>query len=326
MEQKQVRPSLFAGLLKNAWVWILVTVAAIVNWMAFSPEILPASAATATRWAALLALGYLTWKRRSLTVWILFSLILGAEVGFDFPQLADWYNVLSKIFIKLIKTIIAPLLFGTLIVGIAGHADMKQVGRMGLKALIYFEVVTTIALVIGLVAINVSKAGVGIPQMDLGGDLPEVRQPMSGPEIVLHTFPENFIRSIAEGEILQIVVFCLLFAFAMTMVPYAQRRPFLLFAESLSEIMFKFTGIVMYLAPFGVGGAIAYTVAKMGLGVFQNLLLLLVTLYVALFVFILFVLIPTALLFKVPLRRFWKYASEPVTIAFATTKIGRAHV
>ncbi|MFZ4559909.1 MAG: dicarboxylate/amino acid:cation symporter [Saprospiraceae bacterium] len=319
MDTQEMRPSLLSGLKKNAWAWILVTIAAIVNWAAFSLEVLPAGAATASRWAALFALGYLTWKRKSLTVWILFSLVLGAEVGFDFPQFADWYNVLSKMFIKLIKTIIAPLLFGTLIVGIAGHADMKQVGRMGLKALIYFEIVTTVALVIGLAAINISKAGVGIPQMDLGGELPEVRKPMTGPEIVLHTFPENFIRSIAEGEILQIVVFCLLFAFAMTMVPYDKRRPFLVFAESLSEIMFKFTGIVMYLAPFGVGGAIAYTVAKMGLSVFQNLLMLLVTLYVALFVFILFVLVPVALIFKVPIRRFWKYASEPVTIAFATT-------
>ena len=232
MDTQEMRPSLLSGLKKNAWAWILVTIAAIVNWAAFSLEALPAGAATASRWAALFALGYLTWKRKSLTVWILFSLVLGAEVGFDFPQFADWYNVLSKMFIKLIKTIIAPLLFGTLIVGIAGHADMKQVGRMGLKALIYFEIVTTVALVIGLAAINISKAGVGIPQMDLGGELPEVRKPMTGPEIVLHTFPENFIRSIAEGEILQIVVFCLLFAFAMTMVPYDKRRPFLVFAEA----------------------------------------------------------------------------------------------
>ena len=140
MDTQEMRPSLLSGLKKNAWAWILVTIAAIVNWAAFSLEALPAGAATASRWAALFALGYLTWKRKSLTVWILFSLVLGAEVGFDFPQFADWYNVLSKMFIELIKTIIAPLLFGTLIVGIAGHADMKQVGRMGLKALIYFEI------------------------------------------------------------------------------------------------------------------------------------------------------------------------------------------
>lgn len=311
--------NLLSGLVKNAWVWILITVAAILNWLAYGPGSVPEVAALAGRWAAILAVGYLTYKRKSLTVWILFALVLGAELGFDLPQFAEWYNVMSKIFIRLIKTIIAPLLFGTLVVGIAGHADMKQVGRMGLKALIYFEVVTTIALLIGLVAINISQAGVGIPQLDLGGELPEVRKPMTGPEIVLHTFPENFIRSIAEGEILQIVVFCLIFAFAMMKVPYDRRRPFLVFAESLSEIMFKFTSLVMYTAPFGVGGAIAYTVAKMGLGVFSNLAMLLVTLYVALAAFILLVLLPVALLFKVPLRRFWKYASEPVTIAFATT-------
>lgn len=310
---------LLAGLMKNAWVLILITIAALLNWLAFGPGLVPEHVAVGSRWVAIFAIGYLTYKRKSLTVWILFALIAGAEVGFDFPQFAQWYDVLSKIFIRLIKTIIAPLLFGTLIVGIAGHADMKQVGRMGLKALIYFEVVTTIALIIGLVAINISKAGVGIPQMDLGGELPEVRSPMTGPEIVLHTFPENFIRSIAEGEILQIVVFCLFFAFAMMKVPYDRRRPFLVFAESLSEIMFKFTNLVMYTAPFGVGGAIAYTVAKMGLGVFSNLAMLLVTLYIALIAFILLVLLPAALIFRVPIRRFWKYASEPVTIAFATT-------
>ena len=301
------------------WVWAIVTVAAFINWLAFGPKVLPEIAADTSRWVALAALGYATWKKKSLTVWILFALVLGAEIGHTFPAGADWYNVLSKIFIKMIKTIIAPLLFGTLVVGIAGHSDMKSVGRMGLKAIIYFEVVTTIALVIGLFAINISKAGVGIPQMPVTEGLPEVRQPMTGPEIVLHTFPENIIKSIAEGEILQIVVFCILFAFAMNLVPYVQRRPFLVFAESLSEIMFKFTGLVMYLAPFGVGGAIAYTVAKLGLGVFQNLAMLLLTLYVALFVFILLVLVPAAMLFKVPLRRFWRFASEPVTIAFATT-------
>jgi proton glutamate symport protein len=203
--------------------------------------------------------------------------------------------------------------------GVAGHSDMKSVGRMGVKALIYFELVTTLALIIGLTAINISKAGVGIPELVSSEKLPEVRKPMTGPEIVLHTFPENIVKSISEGEILQIVVFCLLFAFAMTLVPMVKRKPFLTFADSLSEIMFKFTGLVMYTAPFGVGGAIAFTVAKLGLGVFQNLAMLLLTLYVALFAFLVCVLLPVALIFKVPVRRFWKFAGEPVMLAFATS-------
>ncbi len=300
-------------------VWIVVGVALFINFLAYGLHVLPDLVATIARWIGLAGLAYLAYRRGSITTWILFALILGAEVGHTLPGGAEWYNVMSKVFIKLIKTIVAPLIFGTLLVGIAGHSDMKAVGRMGLKAIIYFEIVTTIALVIGLAAINITKAGENLPPMPTTETLPEVRKPMTGPEIVLHTFPENLIKSISEGEILQIVVFCLIFAFAMTQVTPERRRPFLTFAESLSEIMFKFTNIVMYFAPFGVGGAIAYTVAKLGLGVFANLGLLLLTLYGALVVFILGVLLPAALIFRIPVRRFWKYASEPVTIAFATT-------
>lgn len=299
--------------------WGIVGAALVVILLSFVLNVLPPVVGTVGCWVAVAALGYLTYHRRSINAWILFALVFGALIGYTFPGGADWYNVMSKIFIKLIKTIVAPLLFGTLLVGIAGHSDMKAVGRMGLKALIYFELVTTIALVIGLAAINITKAGVGLPQMPQTEALPELRTPMTGPEIVLHTFPDNVIKSIAEGEILQIVVFCLLFAFAMTMVTPERRRPFLTFAESLSEIMFKFTNIIMYFAPFGVGGAIAYTVAKLGLGVFANLGMLLLTLYGALIVFILGVLLPVALIFRVPIRRFLKYVSEPLTIAFATT-------
>lgn len=299
--------------------WGIVGAALVVILLSFVLHVLPPVIGTVGCWVAVAALGYLTYQRKSINTWILFALVFGALIGYTFPGGADWYNVLSKIFIKLIKTIVAPLLFGTLLVGIAGHSDMKAVGRMGLKALIYFELVTTVALVIGLAAINITKAGVGLPQMPQTEALPQLRTPMTGPEIVLHTFPDNVIKSIAEGEILQIVVFCLLFAFAMTMVTPERRRPFLTFAESLSEIMFKFTNIIMYFAPFGVGGAIAYTVAKLGLGVFANLGMLLLTLYGALIVFILGVLLPVALIFRVPIRRFLKYVSEPLTIAFATT-------
>lgn len=319
MEKQLPAQKRSAALRTLGLIFGLVSLAAMVNWLAYGPQILPNEVAVAARWLALLGLGYLAWHRNNITTWILYALLFGAELGYDLPAYADWYNVFSKIFIRMIKTVIAPLLFGTLIVGIAGHADMKSVGRMGLKALIYFEVVTTLALVVGLVAINFSQAGVGIPELKSNEPLPEVREPMSGPEIVLHTFPENIFKSVAEGEILQIVVFCLFFAFAMTMAPLNYRKSFLHFAESLSEIMFKFTALVMYIAPFGVGGAIAYTVAKLGLGVFQNLAMLLLTLYVALFVFVVGVLIPVAFLFKVPLRRFWQYASEPVMLAFATS-------
>lgn len=308
------------GLTTRTYVVLgIVAISLLVNWLSYGAHAVPESIAVSLRWVSLGALGFLAWKRRSITSWILFALIFGAELGHDLPAYAEWYNVFSKIFIRLIKTVIAPLLFGTLVMGVAGHSDMKSVGRMGVKALIYFELVTTLALIIGLTAINISKAGVGIPELVSGEKLPEVRKPMTGPEIVLHTFPENIVKSISEGEILQIVVFCLLFAFAMTLVPMVKRKPFLTFADSLSEIMFKFTGLVMYTAPFGVGGAIAFTVAKLGLGVFQNLAMLLLTLYVALFAFLVCVLLPVALIFKVPVLRFWKFAGEPVMLAFATS-------
>lgn len=270
------------------------------------------------RWAAIISLGLLTYKKKALTGWILFSIIAGAEIGYDFPVIAVELKFLSKIFINLIKTVVAPLLFATLVVGIAGHADLKQVGRMAWKSILYFEVVTTIALFVGLAAINISRAGVGIPQADMAGaELPAV-QKQHWDEIVIHSFPENIAKSIAEGQILQIVVFSVLFGIGLAMVQEHKRKPMLDFTESLAETMFKFTNLIMYVAPIGVGAAMAYTVGKMGVGVFLNLLQLLLTLYAALFVFILCVLVPIALLLRINIRTFAKAIAEPVSIAFGT--------
>lgn len=272
------------------------------------------------RWIALVIISFFAYKRKSLTVWIFVSMLVGAEIGYDFPAFAINLKVISTAFLKLIKTIIAPLLFATLVVGIAGHSNIKQVGRMGIKSLIYFEVVTTIALFIGLAAINLSKAGVGINFSDLHPSeekITVIKQSTS--DIFLHIFPENIAKSIAEGQVLQVVIFSILFAIAMAMISHEKRKPMLDFAESLSEIMFKFTHIIMYFAPFGVGAAIAYTVGSMGFGVLVNLFQLLTTLYAALIAFLLLVLLPIALLFKVPLRKFVQAIAEPVSIAFATT-------
>jgi len=276
-------------------------------------------APTAARWIAILALIGYGVARRSLTTWILIGMVAGAEVGHDWPQLAINLRVLSQIFLRLIRTIVAPLLFGTLVVGIAGHANLKQVGRMGIKALIYFEVVTTLALLVGLAAINLSKAGVGIklPPAPKGDQLPAVKQTVS--DLILHAFPENIAKSVAEGQLLQIVVFSIIFGIALALVSEPKRQPMLRFTESLAETMFKFTNIVMLFAPIGVGAAIAYTVGHMGLGILVNLFRLLATLYVALIVFTLFVLLPIALLARIPVRKFARAIAEPVSIAFATT-------
>jgi proton glutamate symport protein len=274
---------------------------------------------TGSRWLLIAALVGLGLKKRSLTTWILISMVIGAEVGHDMPTVAVNLRVLSLVFLRMIKTIIAPLLFATLVVGVAGHADLKQVGRMGVKALVYFEVVTTLALFIGLAAINLTQAGKGInlPPQEHTEKLEVTKQ--SATEVITHVFPENIAKAVAEGQVLQVVVFALVFGVALALVPEHRRRPLLTVTESLADVMFKFTNIVMLFAPIGVGAAIAYTVGHMGLGILVNLAKLLATLYVALIGFLLLVLLPVALIVRAPLKRFIAAIAEPVSLAFATT-------
>lgn len=281
---------------------------------------IPHVALMVLRWIAVATVVWFAIQKRSLTTWILVSMVIGAELGHDYPAIAVNFQVLSKIFLQLIKTIIAPLLFATLVVGIAGHSDIRQVGRMGWKSLVYFEIVTTVALFIGLAAINISQAGAGIvmPPDALHEKLPETK-PQTWQEVVLHVFPENVAKSIYHGDILPIVVFSVLFGISLLLVKDKFRGPMLGFCESLSEVMFKFTNIVMYFAPVGVGAAIAYTVGHGGLSILGNLLQLLLTLYFALIVFIFVVFLPVALIIKLPIGRFIREISEPVSIAFATT-------
>ena len=272
------------------------------------------------RWIPIICYVLFAWRKKKLTTWIFVSMVAGAEFGHDMPLIARELNIVSQIFIRMVKTIIAPLLFGTLVTGIAGHANLKQVGRMGWKSLVYFEVVSTIALFIGLAAINISKAGMGVtvpPEMTHGA-LPQV-QAQSWRDIVLHVFPENIAKSIAEGQVLQIVVFSILFGIALAMVKEQYRAPMLRFTDSLTTVMFKFTNMIMLFAPFAVFAAIAYSVGHMGLGVLVNLFELLGTLYIALLVFLAGVLLPIMLTLKIPLRLFIKAVGEPATIAFATT-------
>ncbi len=272
------------------------------------------------RWIAIIAIvGYAVYKK-SLTTWILISMIVGAEFGYDLPSVAVKMQIVSKIFLRLIKTIIAPLLFATLVVGIAGHSNLKQVGRMGWKSLLYFEIVSTIALFIGLFAINISKAGIGVnvPDVVNQAEVQQVAQ-VTGSDMILHIFPENIAKSIYEGQVLQIVVFSIIFGIAVAMIKEKYRSPMLRFTESLAETMFKFTRLIMYFAPFAVFAAIAYSIGHMGLDILVNLFKLLATLYVSLIIFLLVVLLPVALIFKIPVKKFLSKIAEPVTIAFATT-------
>jgi proton glutamate symport protein len=258
-------------------------------------------------------------RRLSLTTWILIAIIVGGAFGYFFPAAATELRILSTIFIRLIRTIVAPLLFATLVVGIAGHGNLKQVGRMGVKAIVYFEIVTTLALLIGWAAISISRAGVGITlPPPAPGEQTAVPPPQTWQDILLHVFPENIAKAVADGEVLQVVVFSVIFGAALALVPEPRRRPMLTFTETLAETMFRFTNIVMLFAPIGVGAAIAYTVGHLGIGILVNLAKLLATMYVAVAVFIVGVLLPVALIARVPLRRFIAAAAEPTSIAFAT--------
>ena len=272
----------------------------------------------------IIALGLLVayaFTKRSLTTWIMISMLLGVEFGHDLPEIGVKMQLMSKIFLRMVKTVIAPLLFATLVVGIAGHSDLKQVGRMGWKSIVYFEIVSTIALFIGLIAINISGAGVGVclPKVSATAhSLGEVHA-QTFEDVVLHIFPENVAKAIYDGQILQIVVFSILFGIAVAMLADRHKQPMIRFSESLAETMFKFTNLIMYFAPIAVFAAMAYTVGHMGINILVNLMKLLFTLYIALFVFIVLVLIPITFIFKIPLIKFIKAVSKPASIAFATT-------
>jgi proton glutamate symport protein len=262
------------------------------------------------------------WTGLTLTQQIILGLVVGIVAGTlvsrTNPALAQYFNPFSQLFLRLIKMIIAPLIFSTLVAGIAGAGHVKAVGRMGLRAMIYFEVVTTIALLIGLLAVNILKPGAGLVLPPPSGAPPIAAAAQTWDQIVLHTFPTSIIQAMAEGDVLQIVVWSIIFAIALTMVG-PKARPMIEWCESLAEAMFKFTNIVMRYAPIGVAAAMAYTIGKGGFGVLYNLAWLVGTLYIALTAFYLLVLLPVMLIFKVPIRKFFMAVKEPAVIAFSTT-------
>jgi Na+/H+-dicarboxylate symporter len=248
---------------------------------------------------------------------LILGIIVGAIVDATHPEYAVYFRPFSQLFLRLIKMVIAPLIFATLVAGIAGAGHFKVVGRMGLRALIYFELVTTLALIIGLAAVNFTKPGVGV-NLPIGAHSDITAKPQTWDQILLHVVPESVIDAMARGDVLQIVVFSVIFGIALGMIG-EKGRPVIVWCEALAETMFKFTNIVMHYAPIGVGAAIAYTVGHGGLGVLYNLAWLVATLYGALAVLILAVFLPVAIMFKVPLRKFIRAVKEPAIIAFSTT-------
>ena len=269
-----------------------------------------ATAATATRK-----------PRISPTTQIMIGLIVGLIAGIlinnNKPELVEVIRPFSAIFIRMIRMIIAPLLFGTLVAGIAGAGHFKDVGRMGLRAIIYFEIVTTLALLIGLVMVNVMKPGVGLV-IPIGNGPGITAKPQTWQEIILHTVPTSIIDAMATGDVLQIVVFSIIFAIGLGMVG-EKGRAMVQWCEALTEAMFKVTNIIMLYAPIGVAAAIAVTVGTSGLEVMRNLAKLVGTLYLALIVFYALVLIPVMLMFRIPIMGFFRAIKEPALIAFSTT-------
>jgi len=233
-------------------------------------------------------------------------------------KLVDIIRPFSQIFIRMIRMIIAPLLFGTLVAGIAGAGHFKDVGRMGLRAIIYFEVVTTLALLIGLVTVNAMRPGVGLTLPTPTGAPPIAAQAQTWDQILLHVVPTSIIEAMATGDVLQIVVFSMVFAIGLGMTG-EKGRPMITWCEALTETMFKVTNIVMLYAPIGVGAAIAYTIGQSGLSVLWNLGYLVFTLYVALVVFFVTVLLPVMMLFRIPILGFLKAIKEPALLAFSTS-------
>lgn len=311
--------------------------------------VVPEAALQVAWWMFIVLVLWFAVKKKSLTTWILVAMIVGIRVGLDFHDVAMDLNILSKIFLKLIKTIIGPILFATLVVGIASHSNMKQLGRIGWKSLLYFEVITTLALIVGLLAINITKAGEGISRETVKiVDMPKTPEKLRQSEIiqvldsagiavpanlldkipskaytwqdhVLDIFPDNIAKSIYEGQVLQIVVFSILFGIGLALLSEKKKKPMLEFVESLSEVMFKFTNIIMYFAPFGVGAAIAHATADLGMDILFALFKLLLTLYFALIIFVVVVFGAVMYFFRINVKTFFMAIKEPVSIAFATT-------
>jgi len=258
-----------------------------------------------------------TVKRLSLTFWIFFGMAAGVALGVFAPDFAKQLAPVSNVFLRLIRSIIAPLLFGTLVSGMAAAGDLKRMGRIGIKALVYFEVVTTLALFLGLGAVNLVRPGDGIPIARASAEtaLPQSETTLS--TVLEHIFPASIVDAMARNDVLQVVVFSFLFGAACAAIG-AKAGPVVSFTAALAEVMFRYTRYVMYLAPFGVGAAIAVTVGSKGAEVLFGLGRLILTMYAAQVLFVVVILGAVMALFRIPIATFYRAVREPFVIAFST--------
>ncbi len=270
------------------------------------------------RWMGISLLIPIALRRRSLLVWTFLAMLSGAELGVDAPAVASQTHFLGEIFLRLIRMIVAPLIFGGIVTGIAGHNELRGVGRVAIKSLVFFEVVTTFGLILGAVAIDLTQAGAGVTLPAAVQAVAPTAHPQGWQQVLLNIFPENIAKAVAENQILQVAVFALLFGAALATLPEAKRMPLLSVLQSLTETMFRLTRIIMVVAPVAAGAALAYTVGSMGLATLLPLGKLLVTCYAALGVFLL-VLSLILLFARIPIGRFVAAIAEPTALGFATT-------
>lgn len=305
----------------SAWLRVVLAAAGVMlaagllaGWMQGHAEL-----GAVLRWVGFGLLVPWVVRRRSLLVWTFFAMLAGAELGVDAPHLAAQTHFLGDIFLRLIRMIVAPLIFGGIVTGIAGHDELRSVGRVALKALVFFEVVTTFGLILGAIAINISQAGVGVnlpgaePAASTGAHL------AGWQDLLLNIFPENIAQAVAQNQILQVAIFALLFGAALATLPAARRAPLVSVLQSLTETMFAMTRIVMYMAPVAAGAALAYTIGSMGLHTLLPLIKLVATYYAGLAAFVLLVLLPILFLARIRPRKFAESISEPAALGFATT-------
>jgi proton glutamate symport protein len=296
--------------LAGAVVWISGAALALIGFAPF---------AVGLRCAGILLIAIATLRRPSLLAFTFLAMLAGVELGLDVPHVAAQTRFLADLFLRLIRMIVAPLIFATITTGIAAHSQLRSIGRVALKAIVYFEVVTTLGLIIGLVAANLSGAGWGVTLPPTPESTPATQSIQTWQQTLVNIFPENIAQAVAQNQILQVAIFSLLFGVALAMLPQARQAPLVAVLQSLADTMFQITRIVMYLAPVAAGAALAFTVGSLGSAMLLPLAKLAITCYAALVAFALLVLLPSLLIFRIPVRKFIAAIAEPAAIGFATT-------
>lgn len=271
------------------------------------------------RWIGIALITIVALRRPSLMLWTFLCMLAGVELGLDAPKFAAEARLPGDLFLRLIRMIVAPLVFAMIVTGIAGHGQLRSVGRVAIKAIIYFEVVTTLGLILGAVTMNLSGAGWGVVIPGATEAAPAAQPVQTWQQIVLNLFPENIAQAVAQNQVLQVAIFSVLFGCALAMLPEPKRTPLIAVLQSLADVMFQMTRFILYLAPIAAGAAIAYTVGKTGLSTLVPLAKLVVTYYAALAAFCVLVLLPILVLYRVPVRVFLVAVGEPAAIGFATT-------